>query len=442
MDQVKLPPHDRGAEAALLGSVFSHNEVIDQVAGIVKPADFYVAGYQEIYRGQCAMRSAGLPIDVVTLSAWLKDRGLLENVGGYDSLSELWGAAPSAANARQYAEIVRAKAGLRKLIHVCNDLIREAYDPSVPPAEALERAQRDVFEVVSAGCRATVKSQQEAVDEFARDLDRRCGTGDGEVDAPYVPTMWDDLDDLIIGLHRRELIVVAARPSLGKTMLAVNLIRQVAGSQGIGTFMASLEQSTGELIHRLVCQRAQVHGMRLRRGELEQDERARILDAFDMSGWPVWYDDTPGQSVTQVASAARLCKAQHRIGLILVDYLQLVDAAAGRRYERRAEEVGHVAKALKNLARELDVPVVALAQLNRELEKRAEKEPVLADLKESGDIEQAADTVMLLWKREEPDDLSEVDIISVKVAKQRNGPTGQAHLAHRKRYFEITSLLT
>ncbi len=377
----------------------------------------------------------GKAVDYITLGDWLKEKQLLEDAGGHSYLVDLWDAAPgSAGNARHYADIVRQKAIIRNLIHACNELSQQAYDQSLPATELLDAAERRIFEIAELGITGETKTLQEAISEAYVRLDQRKQRGDVEYSG--VPTGFVDLDSLTAGMQNSELIIVAARPSVGKTSFALNLVRHVCVEERLPVLFVSLEQARVELAERLLCCQARVDSHRLRKGHLNQEEITKLFEAGDvLSQAKLFIDDTPGQSMLRIAANARRLKLRHDLRLVVIDYLQLIDPDDKR--DSRQEQVAAISRRLKFLARELTVPVIALAQVNRSSEDRQDHRPRLSDLRESGALEQDADTVMLLHRPDYHEAGLNEGIVEVIVGKQRNGPTGDVTLMFIKQYMRF-----
>jgi replicative DNA helicase len=431
----RLPPHHRDAERSLLGSLLRDNEAIPDIVQLTRAEHFYVFAHQKIFEGITDLAvEQGKPADIVTLANWLTEKQALEDAGGPSYLAELWDAAPSAANARHYAEIIRQKAIVRHLIHACNDLQRAAYDQAQPPHELLDTAERRILEIAEMGVTGDTKTLQDAIQEAYARLDQRKQRGDTELSG--IPTGFLDLDNLTAGLQNSELVIIAARPSVGKTAFALNLIRHVVIEAKLPALFVSLEQARVELAERLLCCQAQVDSHRLRRGYLNEDDMNRLLDAGSvLSEAKLFIDDTPGQSMLRIAANARRLKLRHDIRIVVIDYLQLIDPDDRR--DSRQEQVAAISRRLKFLARELQVPVVALAQVNRSSEDRQDHRPRLSDLRESGAIEQDADTVMMLHRPDYHEPGQHEGIVEVIIGKQRNGPTGEVTLLYVKQFMRF-----
>ncbi len=358
----------------------------------------------------------------------------LADVGGPAYLAELWDAAPTAANAEYYARIVRDKGITRSLIHASTEILRDAYDQAYPADQLLEAAERQVLEIAQLGVTGQTISLEDALkDAYAR-IDQR--TSRAHVTTSGVPTGYIDLDEKTAGLQANELIILAARPSVGKTSFGLNIARHVIVEERLPVFFVSLEQSRIELAERLLCCQARVDSHRLRTGRLSSEDMDRLLAAGDvLRQAKLFIDDTPSQGMLRVAANARRLQRRHDIRLVVIDYLQLIEPE--NRRDPRQEQVAQISRRLKYLARELKLPVLALAQVNRSSEDRQDHRPRLADLRESGSIEQDADTVLLLHRPGKFDGGQEDNVIEVIIGKQRNGPTGEITLAYLKQFMRF-----
>ena len=431
----RLPPHNRDAERSVLGSMMRDNKVIPDVVQSLRADDFYVFAHQKIYGAMAELYVVqGKPADPVTVADYLEEKQLTPDVGGPAYLVELWDAAPSAANAVYYGEIVRQKAIVRNLIHACNELQRDAYDQVMPAHELLDSAERRILEVAELGVTGSTTTLQQALNEAYDRIDARKGKDYASVSG--VPTGYIDLDSLTAGFQNSELIVIAARPSVGKTAFALNILRHIAVEENMPAFFVSLEQARIELAERLLCCQARVDSHRLRKGQLSSDDMDRLIAGGEVLRQAhIFIDDTPGQSMLRIAANARRLKLRHDIRLVAIDYLQLIDP--DNRRDSRQEQVAAISRRLKFLARELKIPVIALAQVNRSSEDRQDHRPRLSDLRESGAIEQDADTVFLLHRPEYHEPGQHEGLVEVIVGKQRNGPTGEVSLMYIKQFMRF-----
>ncbi|MCS7046417.1 MAG: replicative DNA helicase [Gemmataceae bacterium] len=434
----RAPPHDREAERGILGSMLRDNALIPEIVQLVRASDFYIFAHQKIFEALVALAvTQGKPADPVTLANYLKENQLVEDTGGYAYIIELWDAAPSAGNHRYYAEIIRQKAIVRNLIHACNELAADAVDEARPPQELLDTAERRILEIAEQSVTGNTATLQEAIRDALTRLDVRNKKGDRGWGG--VPTGFVDLDTLTAGFQESELIIIAARPSVGKTAFALNILRHVVVEEHMPALFVSLEQSRVEIAERLLCNQARLRSDRLRKGYLSMEERDRLHAAIDVLGQAsLFIDDTPGQNMLRIAANARRLKLRHNIRIVVIDYLQLIDPETRGR-ESRQEQVAVISRRLKFLARELKIPVVALAQVNRASEDRADHRPRLSDLRESGAIEQDADTVFLLHRPEYHEPGQKEGIVEVIVGKQRNGPTGEVTLYFEKEFMRFVN---
>jgi replicative DNA helicase len=420
---MRLPPNDLEAERAVLGSLLLDPEAINVVRDLLEPNDFYAEKHAHIYRAAVGLADSGEPIDALTLRSRLDGGPGVGRAGGLDYIAELSLYVPTTASVKYYAEIVLAHSLRRRLIRAGGEVTRVAYDATVPVQDAIDSAEQEVFTVAEQrrGNEAThiapiVRETWTVLEE--RLQQRRLVHG--------VPTNYAKLDALTQGLQPGELVVLAARPSVGKTAFALNIARNAAVVARRPVVVFSLEMSKSALVQRLICSEASVDSYLLRTGQADSLAFQRIAKAMDtLTQADLWIDDTPALSISQLRSRARRMKAQHRIELVVVDYLQLMH---GGRQESRVQEVSDISSGLKSIAKELNVPVLALSQLSRESERRESKRPQLSDLRDSGSIEQDSDVVLFLYREgmHKPDvDKSKTELI---VSKNRNGPTAELEL--------------
>lgn len=431
----KLPPQDLDAERGLLGSILLVNDVIDEVADVVRPDYFYLDAHQKIFGAILRLNDAGVRgIDAITLSNDLEkrrddeNRSHLEEIGGTDYLITILNSVPHAAHAKYYATIIRDKYIQRSLIYSCTEILQDSYDDSKETPEILQQAEHKIFEILQ-NQENTEKMQLKDIllDAFDRINDRL--EREGEVSG--LTTGFADLDAKTNGFQPTELIILAARPSMGKTAFVVNIAEAVASQAGAGVVIFSLEQSKLELAERLLCIRAKVDGHKLRKGDLSDEEREKLVEASaQLSELPLYIDDQPARTMAQVGAICRRLKRRHGIGLIIIDYLQLIEPEDKR--APREQQIALIARRLKFLAKEIEVPVIALAQLNRGVELREDKRPRLADLRESGAIEQDADLVMFLHRPDAYDPEDQPGLAEVVIAKHRSGPTGIVNLTWKR----------
>lgn len=433
----QLPQHNAEAERAVLGSCVRDNPVIDDVLLLLSESDFYLDAHQKIFTVISDLWNAGKPADIVTVAERLQAANLIADVGGYVYLGDLLEAAPTAANATHYAAIVREKALFRKLHHVGCEIARSAEEPRMDGESTVAEAEKSVLAIAE----RSVSEPVSLIDALRECYDRMDARSSGEA-LQGVMTGFIDLDEITSGFHDGELVIVAARPSAGKTAFALALARGAAVEDGVPVYFASLEQSKVELSERLLCSEARVDGHKLRRDRLNADEMGKVVAAGDAlrKGAQLWIDDAPGQSVLRIAANARRFKRRHGIRLVVIDYLQLIEPDDRR--QPREQQVATMSRRLKCLARELKIPVICLAQLNRNVETRTGHTPLLSDLRESGSVEQDADVVLFLHRPEmysANDRVGEADVI---VAKQRNGPTGKVTLTFLKHSMRFENFAT
>ncbi|MCY0899684.1 MAG: replicative DNA helicase [Firmicutes bacterium] len=423
----RLPPQSPDAEVSVLGAILIHAAAMSRAVELLQPDDFYQDAHRLIFEAAINLFNRGQPVDVVTVGEELRQQNLLDRIGGLPYLMELASLVPTAAHVDHYAQFVKDSANLRRLIDTATRLVQESYKGERPPRELLDWAQQELFSLTHGGQREVVKLHDVLIDTFTRleQLYENKGKLVG------VPTGFHDLDRLTAGLQPSDLIIVAARPSMGKTMLCLNLARHVAVHEKVPVVIFSLEMSREQLALRLLSAESELPAHRLRTGELDGEMWGALSLALGhLSEAPIFIDDTPGISALELRAKARQLKMQHHIGLVIVDYMQLMQ---GRRAENRQQEISDISRSLKALARELDVPVVALSQLSRAVESRNDKRPMLSDLRESGAIEQDADIVAFLYREDYySKDAENPDMTELIIAKQRNGPTGTIHLLFKK----------
>ena len=439
----RLPPHNLEAERGVLGSVLLDPNLCDDVALILRPDDFYADANRKLYGHILAMHDEGSRIDATLLLERLRSAGDFEAIGGAAYLAEVVHSVPYAANAVYYAGIVRDKATLRALIHASTEILRDAYEPTLDPREMVSRAEEQIFAVHDQ--RSTdqiINAHDLMVEAFDRIDARLAGTA-----GVGVPTGFTDLDNLTGGLHDSELVVLAARPSMGKTALATNIAEYVSIEANVPTLFVSLEMARIELAQRMLCSQGRIDANKFRSGFLSKEDRSKLVEASAKLGKaPMYIDDTPARTVTEIAACARRLKRKQKLGLVVIDYLQLIQPDDPR--DPRQEQVAKMARRLKALARELRIPVLCLAQLNRQTEQGRESHvPRLSHLRESGAIEQDADVVMFVHReeyycssRQEAQEKGVAGQADVFVRKQRNGPTGDVKLAWFDKHTRFENL--
>jgi len=431
----RLPPQNLDAELGVLGSLLLDPELCDEVALMLRPSDFYANAHQKLFFHIMEMHGEGGRVDATLLVERLRQAGDLEAIGGTAFLAEVIQSVAVAAHAAYYADIVRDKATLRSLIHASTEILRDAYDPTHSPRELVGRAEEKIFAVHDERSQDQLASMHDVMVEAYAQIDHRMKHGG----ATGVPTGFTDYDNLTGGLHGSELIILAARPSMGKTALATNIADHVSVESGVTTLMVSLEMARLELGQRMLCARGKIDGRKFRGGYLSGEDREDLVKASaELSKAPLFIDDSPSRTITEIAATARRLKRRHDLGLIVIDYLQLIEPENSS--DPRQEQVAKIARRLKGLARELSVPLLCLAQLNRQAEMSKDNRPRMSHLRESGAIEQDADVVMFVHREEyfmtqeeakEREVAGKADLI---VAKQRNGPTDDVKLTWRQEF--------
>jgi replicative DNA helicase len=431
----RLPPQSIEAEKAVLGSVLLDPFVCDDVALLVRPQDFYGHAHQILFRHLLAMHEAGQRVDITLLVERLKQSGDYEAVGEAVYLADIAQSVPTAANASYYANIVRDKATLRALIHASTDILRDAYDQNLDAREMLSGAEEKIFRILEDKGIGEVAPISEVLTAALSRIDARLTHGGM---SSGIESGFTELDALTGGLNASELVIIAGRPSMGKTALATNIATNVAVDQKQTTLFVSLEMSRLELVERMLCSHGRINGHKLRNGMLSAAERKKLPEASsEMSQAPLYIDDSPSRTMTEIAATARRLKRRENLRLVVIDYLQLIEPDNSK--DPRQEQVARIARRLKGLARELKIPVLCLAQLNRQAEASKDNRPRLSHLRESGAIEQDADVVMFVHRDEyymnNDEDRERVagkaDII---VSKQRNGPIGDIKVDWHKDY--------
>ena len=429
----RLPPQSIEAERSVLGSMLRDNSVINDVVNYVNTENFYLDAHQKIFNAIKTIYNDGHPVDLLILSDKLSQLKQLEDVGRQPYLAELWDAAPTAANAEYYAKIVRDKSISRGLIHASTEILRDAYDQGQPAEEMLGSAERKILEIAEKGVTSHTYTLLQALDDAYTRIDQRMGRKDPNA-ISGVASGFVDLDALTAGFQQNELIILAARPSVGKTAFSLNIVRHAVVQDRMPVLFVSLEQSRIEIAERLLAAQARVDSFKLRKGHLSAEDIGKLHAAGDMlRNAPLFIDDTPAQGMLRISANARRLKIRSGLKMVVIDYLQLIEPE--NRRDPRQEQVAQISRRLKFLARELEIPVMALAQVNRSSEDRQDHRPRLADLRESGSIEQDADTCLMLHRPGRFDGGLEDNIIEVIIAKQRNGPTGEVTLTYLKQFM-------
>ena len=434
-----VPPQNLDAEESVLGAMMLSPGAIGAVSEVLSAGDFYRESHAKIYRAALQLYGRGEPVDAITLVDELEQRGELEDIGGRVRIHELAALVPAAANDAHYARIVRETATLRGLIRAGSEIARLGIDREGEAVELVDRAEQIVFDLAQ----ARVTSEFSHIDELLKEtFDRLMKLYEEGAEVTGVPSGFRDVDRLTSGFQPGNLIILAARPSMGKSGLALNMAANLGVRHGAPVALFTLEMSKAEVTQRLMCSEAKVESQRLRTGKLAQEDWSRLTSACDkLAKAPIYIDDSGSTTMMEIRSKSRRLKMREpELGLVIVDYLQLMTTET--RSENRVQEVSEISRNLKRLARDLDVPVLALSQLSRAVEQRHDKRPILSDLRESGSIEQDADLVFLIYRDEyyNPDDTDSQGIAEVHLAKHRNGPTDLVKLSFLKRFAKFADL--
>ena len=441
--QLRIPPHSLEAESSVLGGLLLDNGAWDRVGDLLTEADFYRFEHRLIYSAIGALVNASKPADVITVFEHLQGQGKSDEVGGLAYLNSLAQYVPSAGNIRRYGEIVRERSVLRQLVAASDDIASNAFNPKGRPVSTIvDEAEQKIFNIGEQGARH--KQGFQAMESLVVNLlDRVQEMADNPNDVTGVPTGFYDLDRMTAGLQAGDLIVLAARPSMGKTALAINIAEHVALNEGLPVAVFSMEMGAAQLAVRIVGSIGRIDQGHLRTGKLTDDEWPRLTEAIEkLRNISLHIDESAGLNSSELrANARRLARQCGKLGLIVVDYLQLMSGTSNDG-ENRATELGEISRGLKMLARELQCPVIALSQLNRSVEQRPDKRPMMSDLRESGAIEQDADIIMFIYRDEyyTKEACKEPGVAEVIIAKQRNGPTGVVKLAFLKPITKFESL--
>jgi len=433
----KVPPHNLEAEQSLLGSMLISQEAIPDVVEKVKPADFYRGSHQRVCEAILSLYTKGEPADPITVANELKTKGLLEQVGGKSYLHTLINVVPTAANVKYYAEIVEKNAVLRSLISTATEIASMGYEGSDDIGLLIDTAESLIFSVSKKRISEKFVCIKDLLTETFEQIEKFYGKG---ASITGLPTGFTDLDEKLSGLHPSDLIIIAGRPSMGKTSLVLSITQHIAVNEKIPVAIFSLEMSRQQLAQRLMCSEARVDAQRLRTGNLGEDDWRELSNGVGrLAEAPIFIDDTPSITAMEVRAKSRRLMTKHKLGLIVVDYLQLMQSRG--RSENRQQEISEISRSLKILGRELNVPVIAVSQLSRAVEQRTDKRPLLSDLRESGAIEQDADLVMFIYRDDYYNkDSDEKGIAEVIVSKHRNGPTGTVRLAFLEHYTKFANL--
>ena len=440
-ENLKVPPQNIEAERSVLGSLMLDKDAIVKVANLIRLGDFYKDDHNSIYEAMVELYEKREPIDVLSLSNQLEEKKQLDKIGGSSYLTSLINSVPSSSNVEHYAKVVQKKSTLRKLITASGEITEMGYKESEDVEKILDQAEQKLFSVSQKYIKQDFVSIKSILESAFNRIDE-LHKGDHKLRG--IPCGFPDLDNLLAGFQKSDLIIIAARPSIGKTSLALDLARQIAVQQKVPLGVFSLEMSSDQLIDRMLAAQSGVDLWRLRTGRLKSEEGdddfQKIGEAMGiLSEAPIFIDDAGSSNVMEMRTMARRLQSEHNVGLIIIDYLQLMEGRSGG--DNRVNEISEISRALKQLARELNIPIIALSQLSRAVESRSPQIPKLSDLRESGSIEQDADIVMFLYRedREKPDTPNK-NIVELHIAKHRNGPVGKISLYFDERITSFKSL--
>jgi replicative DNA helicase len=433
----RIPPQNVEAEQAVLGAIFLEQEALLTSTDILVPEDFYRVAHQRIYHAMIRLSERGEPVDLITVTAELEKLKQLEEVGGVSYLTDLATSVPTAANVEYYARVVEEKAILRRLIRAATQIASDGYATGEDVTSLLSDAEKRIMEVSQRRYSSGFRHIKDVLMETYEQIELLATS---KRDVTGLPTGYPDLDRMLSGLKPSELIILAARPGVGKTAFALNVAQNVAVRSQMPVAIFSLEMSGAQLVQRMICAEGNIDAQHMRTGYFTEEDWHKLTMAIGtLSGAPIFIDDTPGITINEIRAKCRRLKVESGLGLIMLDYLQLITGHRGG--DNRQQEISEISRTLKLLARELECPVIALSQLSRAVEQRQDKRPMLSDIRESGSIEQDADVVAFLYRDDYYDKETEnKNIIEVIIGKQRSGPTGTVELAFLKEFNKFVSL--
>lgn len=438
----KLPPQNLEAEQSVLGAILLDNEALLKALEVITPDDFYRDSHKKIFNAMIELFEKNEPIDLITLTDHLRMKDQLETIGGVSYLTSLVNFIPTAANVRHHARLIREKSLMRGLIRTATEIVSMVYEENMPADDLVDMAEKNIFSISDKRVKTSFSKLKDVIKDSFEMIE---SLYDRKEAITGVPSGFHDLDELTTGFQHGDLVIVGGRPSMGKTALALNIAQHVGVELGEPVAIFSLEMSKRQLALRMLCSEAMVDSNRVRKGFIRKEDWHKLTSAAGkLAEAPIFIDDSSGISVLEMRAKARRLKMEHGLSLVIVDYLQLMKGKGN--FERREQEISEISRALKGLAKELEVPVIALSQLNRGVEQRHDKRPTLADLRESGAIEQDADVILFLCRDEvsnknSNDNRGKAEII---IAKQRNGPTATVnltYLSHCTRFVPYTEVL-
>ena len=438
MEVGKVPPHDTEAEQAVLGSMLTDVDAVVDAIEILKPEDFYREDNKNIYEAMLNLYGKAEPIDVITVKSELTSMGKFEVVGGLEYLATLPDKVPTTTNAIKYIHIVEEKSILRKLIKTANDLISLGYAQNEDIDVIIEQAEKKIFDIMQGKNQKGYTALKDILVESFAEIEKLYNQKEP---ITGIPTGFADLDYKTAGLHKSDLILIAARPAMGKSAFALNIATNAAINAKVPVIIFNLEMSKSQLVNRMLCSEAMVDSNKIRTGKMDEEDWVKLATALGpLSEAPIYIDDTPGITVSEIRAKCRKLKLEKDIGLVVIDYLQLIQGS-GKKNASREQEISEISRSLKILAKELDIPVVALSQLSRAAEQRADHRPMLSDLRESGAIEQDADIVMFLYRDDYYNpDTEKKNIAEIILAKHRAGSTGTIELLWLGNYTKFANI--
>ena len=438
MELGKVPPHDIEAEQAVIGSMLTDKDAVVTAIEVLKEEDFYREDNKLIYSAIVNLYNKAEPIDIITLKSELTAMGKLEAAGGWEYIAEVPDRVPTTANVEQYVKIVEEKSALRNLIKTANEIINLGYDPTEDVEQIIDAAEKKIFEVMQKRNQKGYASIKDILVDSFTELEKLYNQKEH---VTGVPTGFIDLDYKTSGLHDSDLVIVAARPAMGKSAFALNIAANAAIRAKVPVIIFSLEMSKEQMTNRILCSEAMVDSNKVRTGKIDDDDWTKLaMTSGELSEAPIYIDETPGISIMEIRAKCRKLKLEKDIGLVVIDYIQLVQGS-GKRGASREQEISEISRSLKILAKEIGVPVIALSQLSRAAEQRTDHRPMLSDLRESGAIEQDADIVMFLYRDEYyNEDTEKKNIAEVILAKHRGGSTGTVELLWLGNYTKFVNI--
>ena len=439
MELGKIPPNDVEAEQAVIGSMLTDRDAVISAIEVLKEEDFYREDNKTIYEAILNLYNRSEPIDIITLKAELTSMGMFDKIGGLEYIVGLPEKVPTTANVEKYISIVKEKSELRRLIKAANEIIEQGYDPTENIDDIMNSAEKKIFNIMQDKDQKSYSPIKDVLIDAFTELEQLYNQ---KQHITGVPTGFIDLDYKTAGLHNSDLILIAARPAMGKSAFALNIATNAALKAKVPAVLFSLEMSKEQMVNRILCSEAMVDSNKVRTGKIDDDDWIKLADTMgDLSEAPIYIDDTPGISINEIRAKCRKLKLEKNIGLVVIDYLQLVQGSSKRAQGSREQEISEISRSLKILAKEINVPVIALSQLSRAPEQRPDHRPMLSDLRESGSIEQDADIVMFLYRDDYyNEDSEDKGLAEVIVAKHRAGSTGTVKLVWLGNYTKFANM--